>query len=212
MPRCIALGPTLASISLLVFASVASANTFGAPNGNETFADLGFSQTVNGVSYSWDLRADRDTVAGTSVLDASYSAEIDDGICRGGDQDGQPGFRSISFFGESSVRFIVGPKLGSATAGARVTGVEDTFDSCTNADTVVTKTFAVRFAAHATSGPTTFPEQQCIDFGDGVLMNLTGTTTIRDAAGVALVNHRAFAAVGSIGHHQWSSVPDPSCV
>ena len=134
--------------------------------------------------------------------------------CHGGDQDGQPGNRFISFGAEASVPFIVAAKLGAAVAGAKVTGTEDTYDTCTNTDTTVARSFAFGFSLHATSGPTTFSDQQCIDFSDGgdAPMLLTETGTGRTAAGTALLNGRRFSVTdGGIGHLEWSSVADPSC-
>lgn len=193
--------------------SLALADTFPGPAGNETSASAAFAQVIKGVEYDWTLVADRDTIAGYSHLDASYFATVDI-TCHGGDQNGQPGTRFISFWAEASVPFFVTANLGAAVAGARVTGTETTSDTCTNSDTIVAKTFAVGFALHATSAATTFTDQQCVDFSDtgNAPMRLTETRTGRKAAGTALVNGRYFSATdGSISRLQWSSVPDPSC-
>ena len=193
--------------------SLALADTFPGPAGNETSAFSAFTQFANGVRYDWFLFADRDTVAGYSHLDVSYSATVDV-TCHGGDQDGQAGALLISFGAEASVPFVVTRKLSAATAGARVTGTQDTYDTCTGTDTTVVKSFAVRFAMHATSAPTSFTQQQCVDFSDAgdAPMLLTETGTGRTAAGTALVNGQRFGVTdGSIGRLQWSSVPDPSC-
>jgi len=203
----------LAAVLMFSLSALTLADTFPGPTGNETVASAAFTQVSDGVHYDWTLFADRETIAGYSHLDASYFARVDI-TCHGGNQEGQAGSLSISFGAEASVPFIVTSKLSAAVARASVTGTEDTYNTCTDTDSFVVKSFAVRFALHATGAPTTFTQQQCIDFsesGDAPML-LTETTTDRTAAGMARVNGQRFAVTdGGIGRLQWSSVPDPSC-
>ena len=203
----------LATTLTLGMASAVLADTFPGPAGNQTTAFAGFAQVVNGVRYDWSLSADRDTVAGYSRVSAFYSATIDI-TCHGGDLDGQPGERFVSFYGEASASFVVPANLAAAFAGAKVRGIEDTYSTCTDTGTSRSKSLTFGFALHAASRPSPFGTEQCVDFSDEgdspMLLTLTGKG--RSAAGIASVNGQAFRVTdGSIGHQQWSSVPDPSC-
>jgi hypothetical protein len=203
----------LAATLTIGMASAVLADTFPGPAGNQTTAYAAFTRVVNGVRYDWWLSADRDTVAGYSRVSASYSATIDI-TCHGGEWDGQPGNRFISFYGEVDKRFIVAGKLAAAVAGGKVSGTQDTYDTCTDTSTSRAKTVTFKFALHATSRLSTYTREQCVDFseeGDSP-QRLTQTGKGRTAAGTALVNGRRFAITdGGIGHLRWNSVDDPSC-
>ncbi len=203
----------LATTLTLGMASAVLADTFSGPAGNQTTALAEFTQVVNGNRYDWSLAADRDKVARYSRVSASYSAIIDF-TCHGGGLDGQPGERLISFYGEARAPFVIPANLAAAVAAAKVRGTEYTYDSCTDTHTSRSKTVTFGFALHATSRPSPSDLQQCIDFSDEgdspMLLTLTGRG--RTAAGLAVVNGRAFSVRnGSISHQQWSSVPDPTC-
>ena len=194
-------------------ASVVSADTFPGPAGNQTSALALFTRVVDGVAYDWYLSADRDSVAGYSKVYASYSASIDV-TCHGGDFDGEPGNRFISFYGEADKRFVVPTNLAAAVAGGTVSGTEDSYDSCTDTSTSRARTITFKFALHATARATTYNQEQCVDFsenGDSP-MRLTLANRSRTAAGTALVNGRRVAIrEGGISNQRWSSVDDASC-
>lgn len=194
-----------AAVLTLSLASTALADT--PPDGDETSASGSFTQTIAGVEYAWSVQAVRDTVAGTRFVAASSSAAVDT-TCHGGDQDGQPGVRFITFSGQATVPIVIPPSLRLAVAGARVRGSETTFDSCTGTETVVGRSHTVALALVATAAAQTSSGQKCID----AEQMLSSTFTFRTAAGSAFVDgHRFPVTDGVIGHNVWSTRPDPSC-
>lgn len=194
-----------AVVLTLSFASSAFAETL--PNGDETFASGSFSQTIKGVDYAWFVQAWRDAVNGTTIVAASYSTAVGT-ICHGGDQDGQPGARFITFNGQATVPILIPANLGIAIAGAKVHGTETTFDSCTGMETAVAKRHTVALALKAAAPSDTSSGEKCFD----TEQVLSSTFTSRTAVGFALVDGRRSAvADGTIGHHVWSYRPDPSC-
>ncbi|OGO57424.1 MAG: hypothetical protein A2Z32_04145 [Chloroflexi bacterium RBG_16_69_14] len=194
-----------AAVLTLSLASTSLAETL--PNGNVTFASGSFTQTIKGVEYAWFVRAARNTVDGTTAVTASYNTAVDT-TGHGGDQDGQPGARFISFNGQGTVPILIPATLGFAIAGARLHGTETTFDTCTGAEAVVNKRHTVALALEATAPAETSSGQKCVD----TEQVLKSTFTFRTAAGFAFVNGRRSAvADGTIGHDVWSYQPDPSC-
>ncbi|MGZ3585667.1 MAG: hypothetical protein ACXVAP_00295 [Candidatus Limnocylindrales bacterium] len=198
-----------AGLLVLVMAPGVLADTFGSPDGNLTTADAPFVQTVHGQQYQWDVFGQRDALAGVTTVGASYFAAKPI-TCR----DGTPGEIDTSWNGETTGAFLATSNLTGAVAAARVTGTEATFNLCTFAETDKTKTFTVALALVGSSRLSRFVDQQaCIDFGDGNgPVDLTSTTTSRNAVGKAFVDGHAFASTGGdIAHQVWSSVPDPAC-
>jgi hypothetical protein len=186
-------------------ASTSLADTL--PDGNSTFASGSFTQNVMGVEYAWSVTADRDTVPGTTFVIASYNAAVDI-TCHGGDQDGQPGARFITFSGQGRAAILIPANLGIAIAGARVRGTQTIADSCTGTETLVDKAYTVALALRATAPAETSSGQKCVD----PEQLLSSTFTSRTAAGFAHIGGRRFAVDdGIIGHHVWTYQLDPSC-
>jgi hypothetical protein len=194
---------------ILVTASGALAATFGSP-GVLTEADAPFVQVIGGQQYQWFVSAQRDEVAGVTTIYASYSTSrpircghgISGAIDTSWSNDGASG------------TFVVGPKLGSAIAAARVTGTESTFNECTGTETDKIRSFTVGFVLLGSRPVTTSIDQQdCVDFGPPVgVLDVTQTTTFRDALGTGFVNGRAFGSSGGdIFHQVTTGVADAAC-
>ena len=192
-----------ATALLLALASPALAEE----NVDSTFGAATFTQTMRGVTYDWHIEAGRDNGAGTTMVIASYSSAVDT-TCRGGDQDGQPGYRFISFTGHASAPVLIPANLGFAIAGARIHGPETVFDSCTNSETTVDRSYTIALALRATARAVTSSGQKCANEEQMV----SSTFTFRTAAGSAVINGRRSAVTdGILGHDVATYEPDPSC-
>lgn len=194
-----------AAVITLALAAPTLAETL--PDTDATFASASFSQDVGGARRDWTVHAEREALGGTSGVAASYSSFIDT-TCLGGEQDGQPGFRSVFFTGSASVRILIPGSLALAAAGARIRGTETTFDSCTGSEITRSRSHTVALALVATSAAETSSGQKCID----AEQVLDSTFTFRTAAGAAFVDARRVAVQGAVIGHQVSIYrADPAC-
>jgi hypothetical protein len=202
--------PTLAALigaAVLTVGVTTAAFADALPNTDETFSSAQFTLRADGVDTSWSVLATRDARSGSSIVAASASAFVDT-TCQGGDQDGQPGFRSVSFTGQRSVRFLIPTSLRIAAAGARIHGTETTFDSCSGSETVVDKSYVVGLAVSATGPAVTSSGEKCID----TEQVLSSTFTFRTAAGAALIDDWHVAVADAVIGHQVSTYRlDPIC-
>lgn len=196
----------LVGILVIGLAPMAVADTFGSLTGDQDTAEVQFSRWHDGVRQDWFVFALRDRLAGVTTVDASYSA--DRAItCR----DGSDGSVSTFFGGFAEGSLVVGRSLLTAAAAARVRGVEESYNSCTDRSSTVTRTYGLAIGIAATSGLGTNTLTQDILWDDDICYLLTQDFLFREAAGVAVVNgriHRTSSA--SIGHTEWDSVPQPA--
>jgi hypothetical protein len=197
-----------AGLVALVLAPGVLAATFGTP-GVVTEADAPFVQVVGGQQYQWDITAQYDAVARVTTIFASYSTSRPI-RCAGATSE------IDTFWGNGGAAgtFVVAPKLIGAVAAARVTGIESTFNECTGAESDRTKTFTVGFALLGSSPiSTSVVQQACVDYGPPLgVLDVTETTTARDAVGQAFVNGKAFTSRGGdILHQVTIGVTDPTC-
>lgn len=197
-----------AGLLVLVIAPGALADTFGAP-GVVTVADAPFVEVVGGQQVQWDVTGQFDAVARVTTIFASYSTSRPI-------RCGRTTSEIDTFWGNGGAAgtFLVTPKLTGAVAAARVTGTESTFNECTGAETDKTKTFTVGFALLGSSPLSTFVDQQaCVDYGPPLgVLDVTATTTSRDAVGQAFVDGKAFASRGGdIVRIVTVGVTDPAC-
>jgi hypothetical protein len=177
------------------------------PDTDVTFGSATFTQIAGGVQRGWQVQASTEALAGVTVMRASYSA-AQDTTCRGGGQDGQPGFRSISFSGESPALLRIPRSLAAAVAGARVQGTETTFDSCTGLETSRARTFTIGLALRAIEEAVTSSGAKCID----TEQVLDSTFTFRTATGGVLLDGRPKATDSALIAHEVSIyTADPAC-
>jgi hypothetical protein len=177
------------------------------PDTDEMAGSASFAQTVGAVVRDWHVEARSEAFSGVTVMGASFSAGLDT-TCHGGDQDGQPGFRSILFTGESPAALRIPGSLAVAVAGARVEGTETTFDSCTGLETTRTTACTIGLALRAIAEPVTASGQKCID----PEQVLDSTFTFRTAAGGVVLDGWPIAAASALISQTVSIyTADPAC-
>jgi hypothetical protein len=192
----------LAGILVIGLAPAAAADTFGSLTGDELTAEVQFSRWHDGSRQDWFVFAVRDRLAGTTTVDATYNSERSI-TCR----DGSDGSVLSSFFAIAPGSLVVGRTLGAAAGAVRLRGTQDTYNSCTDRLSSISKSFVVSFAIVATSPLSTDTLTQDVLWDDGICYLLTQHFESRGAHGAAVVNGHVFGtSAAGIGHHHWDSV------
>lgn len=204
MRRRLAAPLAAALMAGLALAGPVSADTTGAPNGNEDGLYLVGSWEDGTTIYTAtvNLIVDRYNAQNHLFVTLSRGMEV---TCEGG----TPGYeyREVSGSGTpSSATF--GRRLASAAAAGTVTGVASVYDSCTDTwseQSGVSATIAVTALANGASTTTT---SRSVTIGaDGSRTTLTEKTVSREASGRIRVDGGAWqdAEHAEIYHREWKS-------